>query len=88
MPETEIQGLSGYRLPDLLGMPLELVANGRANQIGAIGVEAFLYKEIDLAKVDVTKVDGDLLATAVLGRSSYTSSAIVHHLDTIRLDGT
>jgi hypothetical protein len=39
----------------------DLVADGGADQVGAVGVEPFLHKKIDLAEVDEAHVDRDLL---------------------------
>ena len=42
-------------------MPFELVADRRPDEIGSIGIEAFLHHEIDLTEVDIAKIDRDLL---------------------------
>src|SRR5215211_1180323 len=47
--------LGGFR------MPLDLVADGGADEVGAIGVEPFLHQKIDMAQIDVAEVDCDLL---------------------------
>jgi hypothetical protein len=43
-------------------MALDLVANRGADQIGPIGVKAFAHQQVDMAKIDIAQVDGDLLA--------------------------
>ena len=48
-------------------MPVDLVANGGADEVGAIGVKALLDQQIDVTQVDKTKVDRDLLGVAGLG---------------------
>ena len=40
------------RFPNLLAMGRKLVADRRANEVGSVGVEAFLDQEVDLAQVD------------------------------------
>jgi hypothetical protein len=47
---------------DDVGMPFELIADGGANEVGSIGVEALLDHEIDLPEVHVTEIDRNLLA--------------------------
>src|SRR5688572_20721185 len=37
-----------------------MIADRRSNEVGAIGVKALLYEQIDSPQVHVTKVDGDL----------------------------
>src|SRR5438874_13598201 len=39
----------------------ELVADGGADEVGAVGVEALLDEQVDLAEIDRAEVDGDLL---------------------------
>jgi hypothetical protein len=43
-------------------MPLKLVPNSRANEIGPVGVKALLNQQIDLAEVHVAQIDCDFLA--------------------------
>jgi hypothetical protein len=52
------------RFPNLLAMGRELVADRSANKVRAVGIKAFLYEQIDVAEVDVTKVDCDLFGFA------------------------
>ena len=44
------------------GMGGQLVADRRADEVGAIRAEALLHHQVDAAEVDVAEVDGDLLA--------------------------
>jgi hypothetical protein len=48
-------------------MAIEAGADGRADEIGAVGVEALPHHQIDVAEVDITEIDGDLLAIAGFG---------------------
>src|SRR5690242_3326655 len=66
MPETELERVPHDGLLDLLAMCREEVPNRGANEVGAVGVEAFLNQQIDVTKVHVAEVDRDLLA---VGRS-------------------
>lgn len=59
--KPQVQAFAGRRLLDDVCVPLELVADCGPNEIGAVRVEPFLHHEIDLAEVDITKVDCDLL---------------------------
>jgi hypothetical protein len=42
----------------------ELVADRRPDEVGAIGVEALVHQQIDMAKVDESDIDGDFLSLA------------------------
>src|SRR5262249_49393515 len=64
VPETKLQRMPHDRFPDLLVMGRKLVADGRANEVRAVGIKAFLHQQIDMAEVNVTQVDGDLLGFA------------------------
>jgi hypothetical protein len=48
-------------------VPIELVSNGCPDEVGPVGVEALLDEEIDMAQVDITQVDRDLLTIRSLG---------------------
>ena len=49
-------------LADRLGMPVELVADGRADEVATVGVEALLHQEVDPAEIDIAEIERDLLA--------------------------
>jgi len=49
--ESELKLVSSDGLLDRIVMAVELIANGRPNKVGSIGVESLLHKEIDLAQV-------------------------------------
>ena len=65
--QAQIQPMPGEGLLDGLAMAIELVADGRADEIGAVGVEALPHQQIDMAEVDIAEIDRDLLAIAVFG---------------------
>ena len=48
-------------------MAFELVADGRPDEIGTVGIESFLHHQIDVTEVNVAKVDRDLLGFRSLG---------------------
>jgi hypothetical protein len=52
------------RFPDFLTMGRKLVTDRRPNEVGAVGIKAFLHQQIDVAKIDVTQVDRDLFRFA------------------------
>ena len=58
--QVELMSFDGFL--DGIGMPVELVSNGRPDEVSPVGVEAVLDEEIDMAEVDIAKVDRDLLA--------------------------
>ena len=59
--QPEVQTLSGCRLLDDVCVAFELVADGRPDEIGTVGIEPLLHHQIDVTEVDVAKVDRDLL---------------------------
>src|ERR1700758_3977866 len=48
-------------------MALELVADRGPDEIGAVGVEALVHDQIDLAEIDVAQIDRDFLGIRGLG---------------------
>src|ERR1700691_1016393 len=48
-------------------MGRELVADGRANEIRAIGIEAVAHQEIDRSEIDKSEIESKLLAIGWLG---------------------
>src|SRR3954470_21554145 len=86
MPQAEIQTMPSHRLPQRVFVPVELVADRGADEVGAVGVECLLNQEVHLTQIDKSEVDGDLLAIPDLGlQLSYV--AHYRHPDTIPLDG-
>src|SRR5271165_2350326 len=63
--EAEFEGVPHDRLLDRVRVGGELVADRRADEVGAIGIEPFAHQEIDVAEVDESEVDRDLLAVAL-----------------------
>jgi hypothetical protein len=49
-------------LADHIGVLREQVANGRAHQIGTVGIKPFLDEEVDLGQVHQADIDRDLVA--------------------------
>jgi hypothetical protein len=62
--QTKVQPLADCGLPDHVGVPFELIANCRPDEIGPIRVETFLHHQIDLPEIDMTEIDRDLLAVS------------------------
>jgi hypothetical protein len=54
-----------------LGVDCQLVSDRRANQIRAIRVKTFFDQKIDLAEVDGTEIDSDLLGLATRRAGRY-----------------
>src|SRR5215213_1740873 len=76
--QPEYQRLARHRLPDLLGVRGELVADGRPDEVGAVGVEALLHKQIYLPQIHKPQVDRDL------PRLTYAGASFLVHLLNIR----
>src|ERR1700731_481493 len=66
VPKSQVQALSRGGLLDHLGMPVELIADCRANEIGPIRIESLLDHQVDVAEVDIAEIDRDLLGLAPL----------------------
>jgi len=45
-------------------VPLDLVADGSADEVGAVRVEAVLHQQVYVAEVHIAEVDRDLLGVA------------------------
>ena len=58
------------RLLDDVSVTFELVPDRRPDEIGTVRVEAFLNHQIDVAKVDIAKIDRNFSVSGGLGRSS------------------
>src|SRR5919107_915085 len=61
MLQPEHQRLARHRLLYLLGVRHQLVADGRPDEVRAVGVEALLYEQVHLSQVHEPQVDRDLL---------------------------
>src|SRR5829696_4192067 len=48
-------------------MAIELVTDGRSDEVGAVRVESVLHHQIDMAEINVAEVNRDLLAIRRLG---------------------
>ncbi len=53
MTQAQVEGVTRHRLLDDVGVPLELIANGGADEVGPVGVEPFADHQIDLSQIDV-----------------------------------
>src|SRR5271157_576198 len=62
MPQTDIHRLALDGFAHHVGMPVELVADGRADEIGPVRVETVLHQQIDMTEIDIAEIDRDLLA--------------------------
>ncbi|KZS00515.1 Uncharacterized protein APZ42_003156 [Daphnia magna] len=64
-------------LADGILVAVELVADRGPDEVGAVGIEALLDQEVDMAQVDVTQVDRQLLAI----RRGHSSPPHTIHVD-------
>src|SRR5665647_1799848 len=65
-PQTEIELLTGSGLLDLVAMPVELIANGRPDEVRARGVKSLLHEQVDVAQIDEPEIDRNLLGLGLL----------------------
>ena len=69
--QTEVETAARDRLPGGVGVPLDLVSDCSADEVGAVRIEAVPHEQVDVAEVDEAEIDGDLLAVpAILGSKS------------------
>src|SRR6476659_5566518 len=89
MAEAELQSVPHDRFPDFLTVARKLVTDRRSDEVGAVGIKAFLDKQIDMAEVDETQVDRNLFGFArfVAELMRLCSHGILHHLDRWYMDG-
>jgi hypothetical protein len=64
IPQPEVKTLSGRGLFDHVGVPFELIADCGSNEICSVRVEPFLHHQVDLTKIDKTKIDRDFLGVS------------------------
>src|SRR5918992_3162084 len=76
--QPEHQRLARHRLPDLLGVRGELVADGRSDEVSAIGVETLLHQQIYLPQIHKPQIDRDLLRLTHAGASLVTHLCNIH----------
>src|SRR5215208_3396628 len=70
-----------------VGMTIELVTDGRSDEVGAVRVETVLHHQIDMAEINVAEIDRDLLAIRRLGaKLAHTVSHSAHPV-AIYVDG-
>src|ERR1043166_459713 len=69
-------------------MTIQLVADSGANEVGSVGVKSLLDHEVDLPKVDVPQIDGDLFGICGLwSEFAYILRHPALHPFPIRVDG-
>src|SRR5271170_1399754 len=79
--------MAGHGLLDRIVMAVELVANGCPDKVRTIGIEPLLDEEVDMTKVDVTEVDGDLFAIGRLWSKLAHVASHLRHPCSICTDG-
>ena len=86
MADAEIQLVTRDGLLDSIAIAIELVADRRADEIGAIGVEPLPHQQIDMPEIDVTEIDRDLLAVSLRTKLLHLGHHFRHPI-TIHMDG-
>ena len=59
--QTKVEVASRNRLLHGVRVTVELVANRRSDEVGAIGIESLSDQQIDMAEIDKSQIDRDLL---------------------------
>ena len=87
VPQTEIQAFAGRGLLDHVGVTFELIADRRPDEIRAVRIEPVLHHQIDVAQIDVAKVDRDFFGFRRLRPQFVDICGHVSHPLTICMDG-
>ena len=74
-------------LPNRVVLTIELIADGRADEVGAVGVKPLLHQEIDVAEVHVAEIDGNFVAFRSLRSEFLNLAAHRFHPPAILVDG-
>jgi hypothetical protein len=62
VPQTEVQAFAGGGLLDHVGVTLELIADRGSDEIRAVRIKSVLHHQIDMAEVDIAKIDRDFFS--------------------------
>lgn len=87
VPQAEIERVSGDALLDDVSVPIELVADGSPNEVRPVRIEPFTHHQVDLAKIDEPKIDGNFFR---IGAPRHLDDVFRHSFalpSTIRVDG-
>ncbi len=84
MLEAEHQHLARDHLLHGFRVDAELIANGRADEVGAVAVKTFSDQQINVAQVHKPEVDGDLLRVRQfeldgIGGGVFNHAAMIYH---------
>src|SRR5260370_1879069 len=87
MTQTEVQTIPNRGLLDDVGVGVDLVGYWGSNEIGRVREKAFLYHQVDMTKIDVAKVDGDLLrVTGLCPQLMYIlGHPVIIHMTSVRM---
>jgi hypothetical protein len=86
--QAEIERVSGDALLYDVSVPIELGADGSPNEIRPVRIEPFTHHQVDLAKINESKIDGNFFR---IGAPRHLDDVFQHSFAlplTIRLDGT
>ncbi len=87
LPQAEVELVPGNDLLDRVVVAVELIADRRPDEIGAVGVEALPHQQVDMAEIDEAEIDGDLLAVGGLRPKLLYLGGHLCHPYTIHVDG-
>jgi hypothetical protein len=76
LPQTKIELASRDGLLHRVGVPIELSADRRSDEVRAIGIEALPDQKIDVTQIHISKIDRDLLAVRCPQWNLFSHSAI------------
>jgi len=62
LTQTKIELASRHRLLHRIGVTIELGADRRPDEVGAVGIETLPDQQVDVPEIDESHVDGELFA--------------------------
>ena len=81
--QPQHQHLAGHHLAHGVVLGGQLVADGGADEVGAVGVKAFGHQQVDMPQVHKTEVDGDLFRLGHLAAGG-DGNDVAHERDSNR----
>ena len=87
MTQAKFQRLADDSLLDHVRMSFELIADGRANEVGAVRIKTLVHHQIDVTQVDVPEVHRNFLGITGFLTQIVDNRCHLYHPYSILLDG-
>src|SRR6478736_3504043 len=87
LAQAEVELVPSNGLLDGVAVAIELIADRRSDEVGAVGVKTLLHQEVDVAEIDIAEIDRDLLAVSPFRPKLMYLACHFYHPYTIHTDG-